>query len=147
MVRYQVQSLEPRQLLSFTPFGEETVVPGSTPASHDLAVAGNGTYIIAYATRTDVQAVRYSAAGDQIGGIVTAASFPSAAVGNVSVATDADGDAVIAYTTFDDDGDVQEIRYNRMSSAGVVEASEQLDTFVSDDASDVSVSMDRQGGF
>jgi Ca2+-binding RTX toxin-like protein len=146
-MRDAIQPLEPRRLLAFTPFSEETVVAGSTPGSHDLAVAGNGTYVTAYATSTDVRAVRYSAAGEQIGGIVTAAAFPSAAVGNVSVATDADGNAVIAYTTFDDDDEVHEIRYSRMSSAGVVGASQQLDTFVSDDAADVAVSMDGQGGF
>src|SRR5687768_15796568 len=90
------ERLEPRRLLAFTPFVDEAIVPDAKPGSYDLAVGGDGSYIIAYADGTNVRAVRYDAKGRQVGNVITAASFVSAAVDDVSVAMDADGDAVIA---------------------------------------------------
>src|SRR4051794_23914746 len=76
--------LESRRLLSFTPFGHETIVPGVDPEAVilddvyiDAAVAADGSYIVARTVQsgapneempfTNVEAVRYSSAGVQIG--------------------------------------------------------------------------------
>src|SRR5688500_12596260 len=101
-----VQPLEPRRLLSFTPVGGETAATLPTPVEEfDLAVAGDATHVVAGAhlsgggTAT-ISAVRYSAAGEQLGEVLTIDSFPSVellGIEVVSVSADADGDAVVAY--------------------------------------------------
>src|SRR5688572_1376540 len=140
------EQLESRRLLAFTPFTDEVAVPGSIPDSYGLAVAGDGSYIVAYAGGTELRAVRYSARGEQVGGVITVATFVSANVDDVSVALDADGDAVIAYSTFDDDADFGEFRYSHINRQGVVEDSDVLDGFDGDRTADVAVSMDPGGG-
>src|SRR5688500_7842822 len=71
-----IEPLEPRRLMSFTPIGGERTVPieGHQP---DLAVAGDGSFLVGgvEGTRLDepmaLVAVRYSAAGEQIGDRLT----------------------------------------------------------------------------
>ena len=119
-----IQLLEPRRLLAFTPFSEEAVVPGAVPGSYDLAVAGDGSFIVAYADETRLQAVRYDADGEQVGGVLTVASLVTAAVGDVSAAMDADGDAVIAYTSLEPGANFGDFRYAHINTAGVVDVKE-----------------------
>src|SRR5688572_15971214 len=147
MLREDMQALEARRLLAFTPFGEETVVSGATPGSYDLAVAGNGRFIVAYADGTRLRAVRYNADGEQVGGVITVASFATAAVGDVSAAMDADGDAVIAYTSLEPGANLGDFRYAHVNTAGVVDDSGLLDAWDGDRTADVAVSMDPRGGF
>src|SRR5688572_2030403 len=140
------ERLESRRMLAFAPFTDEVVVPGSTPDSYDLAVAGDGSYIAAYADGTAVRAVRYSARGAQVG-VTTAAAFATAVVNDVSVAMDADGDAVIAYTSFEPSANFGEFRYSHINRSGVVDRSGVLDIFDRGRAADVAVSMDPGGRF
>src|SRR5688572_17342562 len=89
------QPLEMRRLLSLTA-GPETLVPMPTQMSRfDMAVADNGSFIVVgdpieQPDSPDLVAVRYSAAGEQIGTplILDNHGF------DVSVAMDSDGDAV-----------------------------------------------------
>ena len=142
-----VQPLESRRLLAFTPFVDEAVVPGAKPASYDLDVAGDGSYIVAYADGTTLRAVRYDAKGRQVGGEITVASFVTARVDDVSVAMDADGDAVIAYSSLEPGTNFGDFRYAHINRSGVVDDTGQLDGWQRDRAADVAVSMDPGGGF
>jgi hypothetical protein len=117
----QVERLERRCLLSLVPLGDAVDVPGEGPfLSFDVGVAGNGGFIVARIAgdmdpaSDDVQVLRYSAAGAQIGSPITIAAGTS--IDRVSVSADADGDAVVAY----DDGDG--IYVARVSNAGVASA-------------------------
>jgi Ca2+-binding RTX toxin-like protein len=143
----EIQLLEPRRLLAFTPFTEEAVVPGVAAGSYDLAVAGDGSFIVASASGTKLLAVRYSAAGEQLGDVITVASLVTAAVGDVSAAMDADGDAVIAYTSLEPGANFGHFRYAHINRFGVVDDTGQLDTWDGDRTTDVAVSMDPGGGF
>src|SRR4051812_9351485 len=117
-----VQRLESRRLLSFASVGSTMPVnlpQPAHPALFDLAVAGDGTYLIASAsvsgTTALISAARYSAAGRQIGGALMIDSFatnPEAQSPGVSVSADSDGDAVVAYTGLA--GDAFNVRFSRI---------------------------------
>lgn len=102
------EPLEPRRLLSVVPPGDAVDVSDAKPLrSYDLAIAGTGEFMIARVVGEadpaldEVQVVRYSAAGAQVGGPVTIASGSS--ILRVAVSMDGDGDAVVAYDG--DDGE------------------------------------------
>src|SRR5687768_5558761 len=98
--------LEPRRLLSFPPVGAETVVTsGVSDPVVDAAVAddGSGHIVVTEVRRGDVRhitAFRYGASGQLLGGPITLYRYvqpdPAVPSSNVSVAMDADGDAVVA---------------------------------------------------
>jgi hypothetical protein len=74
-----VEPLESRRLSTLTPFGPETAAPFSGPVTDfDIAVAANGTHIVAASTTnqngTSIVAARYTASGQQIGQALTLAS-------------------------------------------------------------------------
>src|ERR1043166_599477 len=119
MNAHAIEILENRRVLSFTPFGGDTAVPATAGAlAMDMAVAGNGTVIIAalVADAPDARvgnliAVRYAASGAQLGKPLTiATNVPNAPV---SVSADAGGDAVIAFQP-------AAVEFVRISSRGLV---------------------------
>src|SRR5438045_6092287 len=80
--RGQIERLEPRRLLSFTPFGNDILPPGMASATAvDVAAADNGAFIVAAAVSTGattkITAVRYSSTGEQLGQPINLASFTS----------------------------------------------------------------------
>ncbi len=131
--------LEQRRLLSLAILGPATDVPGESGSSFDLAVAGNGSFIIAripgdmFATRS-VEVLRSSAAGQQIGSTITIASGDS--VDAISVSMDSLGDAVIAYTNGG-------VNVERISKSGVASSPVLIDA----NGYDPAVSMDSAGGY
>lgn len=152
-----VQALESRQLLSFTPFGTETSVPfptGGLSTRHDSAVSRDGSYIVASIvsspTATSLVASRYSATGNAIGGRITLGEVPEspgtnpARFSDVAVATDADGDSVIAYSTFEVANSSTSIYFIQLSQNGVVSAPKFL---TSGNAGNPQVSMAEDGSF
>lgn len=159
-----VHSLESRQLLSFNVFGPETVVPidmGINGASTALAVAGDGSSIVAARQAggdAGIQVVRYSAAGDQIGSPLNLGT-PGEKADYLSASMDADGDAIIAYSTKSDDQDLnnvlEKVFVRRISRTGEVGAPVLIDSFRSDfdtrfapiALNGLDVSMDEAGGF
>src|SRR4051812_27241752 len=135
-----VEILEQRRLLSLTPTGPVSDVAGAGASPFDLAVAGNGNFIIARvtglftATTHNVELLRYSGSGQQIGDIVTVGS--GANVSSVAVSMDSTGDAVVAYTN-------NGVYVARISSAGVVSTPTLIDSI----GRDPDVSMDSSGGY
>src|SRR5687768_15507609 len=120
-----LQTLECRRLLSFTPEGGEAVVAdGVVDPVVDVAVADDGSsHIVATELRRGdvrhVTAFRYNASGELLGGPITLYRYVQTDVwSNVSVAMDADGDAVVAYAV--DDGADGGLFFNRISRTGAV---------------------------
>ncbi|HEV2292603.1 MAG TPA: hypothetical protein VGR35_02030, partial [Tepidisphaeraceae bacterium] len=144
--RYEIQPLESRRLLTVAPAGAEVAVPLPVDPplfEFDMAVGGGGSFIVVSDPfgfgGAPVIAVRYSAAGEQVGGRITIddAGF------NAAVSMDADGDAVVAYQP-----DLTRVDIVRIARTGAVSASQQIDTVhARERISDVRVSMDDAGGF
>src|SRR5688572_4144347 len=136
-----IQPLESRRLLSLTLLGPEVTVPMPTEMSRfDMAVADNGSFIIVgdpieQPDSPPVIAIRYSAAGEQIGAPLTLDNHGF----TVSVAMDTDGDAVVAYLK--SSGGLYLVR---ISKDGVVHAPQLVAT---GHLSETAVSMDEAGGF
>ncbi len=149
-----VQALEPRRLLSLTPAGPETMVPISgSITDFDVAVAGNGSYIIASSTTrkdgTSIVATRHVASGRQIGEPVTLASGLGKS-GGVSISMDADGDAVVAYAVDYSRGErifFTRISRNGVISAPVLAANDSHGTDSDDRIGSPTISMDAAGNF
>src|SRR5438067_1043990 len=99
----QVESLEPRQLLSLAPFTPARSVPGGpyAPAVADafaLAVADNGSFVIAYGTAQHRLMVRrYGVTGDPLGKPVDLGELDNSLQQPLDVAVDRHGDAVVVY--------------------------------------------------
>jgi Ca2+-binding RTX toxin-like protein len=147
MLTYVLESLESRWLLTVVTVGADVTVPGPTSViSQDVAVAGNGNYVVATienANTPKLTAVRYSADGSQIGNPLTLGTLTKREV-PVSVSMDAQGDAVVGYQPNDTEIDAVLISKNgNVSSPIVVETSSGNETAVFEP----SVSMDTSGGF
>jgi Ca2+-binding RTX toxin-like protein len=143
------QPLEKRLLLAFAPISGEQLVTGPTSVkAYDLAVAGDGSYLVTTiedAANPTLTAVRCSATGQQLGQPLTLDTLQNNFNGAaVSVAMDADGDAVVAYML-----NVEEIYAIRISKTDVVSPRQRIDQTSGDEAEFFwpSVSMDAAGGF
>jgi hypothetical protein len=141
-------------MLSFVPGPEVTVTGGAESSGFDVAVAGDGSYIVAAdVARGDVHRVtafRYSAAGERIGEPIPLYSYvppttPFFRTAHIAASMDADGDAVIAYSVFD--GTDSGVYVSRISRAGVVVGRTLRVAGVDEDFTPPSVSMDAAGGF
>lgn len=138
-------------------FGEETTVglPTGSGAHHsDSAVAKDGTYIVASTIfapgTTKLVASRYTAHGLTIGSQVTLLSLPDNPVAGlprlneVSIATDADADSVIAYSIFNLNDTTESINFIRVSRTGAVSSPRFL---TQGEARNPEVTMSNDGTF
>lgn len=152
--RPSVDTLEPRRLLSFVPFGSETPVEmpsGGSVSQIDSAVARDGSYIVAgvvdFGTSTMLTATRYSADGRTIGNQIFLGQLQpptQARFSSVNVATDADGDSVIAYSIFKQQTSTESLHFVRVSRDGSVSAPRFL---TEGNASNPTVTMADNGRF
>ena len=121
---------------SSTPGPEVTVTGGSNAGNADVAVAGDGSYLVATSVaRGDVHRVtafRYSAAGERIGDAISLYAYAADAdsTARVAASMDADGDAVVAYAV--DDGADGGIFFNRISNTGQVSRTVKVTSTVTD---------------
>ena len=159
-----MELLESRRLLSFVPFGHTTVVPVGTleqfeNLNFDLAVAGNGGFIVATSIesgnaankteQTQIHAVRYTPAGVQAGEPLLIAAIANGS-SSVSASADADGDAVVAYVDRSTpSASIDSVFFRRISKDGAVSAPVKVATAATADEGIGSqqVSMDPSGGF
>src|SRR4051812_28550982 len=140
--------------MSYTPLVSETQVEGNpNPSNFDLAVAGDGSYVVASAQTTGqtttIIASRYSAAGQKIYAKTVDSGL---AAGDVSVAADANGDAVVGYTLdLDANANGDEIYFKTISAAGTlgsrVQAGKAASTADTERVESVNVAMDDGGRF
>lgn len=145
------ERLEDRRLLTLMPVGPEAVVPGGDQVvAADVAVAADGSYLIASAVATgttaNITAVRYSPAGVVVGPPLTLDSTGTAFLGigssPIAASVDADGDAVVAYRR---DAGMYVVR---LSKDGVASTPLRVDATPAERfVHEPTVSMDDAGGF
>jgi hypothetical protein len=158
-----VERLEPRALLSeVTQAGPEFRVNTFTPnAQNAQAIAADdaGNFVIAWQSngqsgrgKWDVYAQRYSAAGTPQGGefrvnLNSTTYSGGGAQKNVSIAMDADGDFVVAWSG-GGMGNNMDIIAQRFNAAGVKQGAEfRVNTYITNIQSVPAVAMDSNGAF
>src|SRR5687768_3052215 len=141
--------------------GGEFRVNATTANDQDapsVAMGYNGNFVVAWnsfgqdGSGWGVYAQRYSAAGAVQGGEFRANTFTADTQQDPSVALDADGDFVIAWTSgtlaSGQDGSTYGVYAKRFNAAGVVQGSEfRVNSFTTDFQTDPSVAIDRDGDF
>lgn len=142
-----VEVLEQRRLMALSLASAPTPVTGAADAAmFDAAVAGDGGFIVAFVPNentSELQAIRYSPTGEQMGSAMTL--FSGKPVTGLSVAMDDSGDAVVAWSQADAQSDAS-LHFERISSDGVASAPVAVAgaDFV---FRQPSISMDSAGGF
>ena len=141
-----IEPLEARRLLSLSVAGPEEVAAGMGGSKFDLAVAGDGTFMIVGTRTVDgrsmLTAIRYAPSGEQLGDPIEIDSPPGGFDGP-SVAMDADGDAVVAYQRSQSD-----VYVARISRTGALSTPVPVGTAGPEELlGKPGVSMDAAGGF
>ena len=155
-----VQTLEPRQLLSASPVGPEfqvnTFTTGlqSTESPRSVAMDADGDFVATWtsfdqdALSSGVYAQRYNAAGVAQGGEFRVNTFTMGAAEYSSVAMDADGDFVVVWSSYTQDGSRDGVYAQRYNAAGVAQGTEfRVNSFTTDNQFFSSVAMDADGDF
>ena len=152
------EPLERRELLAYANYGPvRSVRPFQDAGSSDLAVAGDGSYVI-LSTLTSNGTSRITAsrlnAGLVVGDPIILHSFAASGISNnpLSVAMDADGDAVAVYQLYSADETTDTIVMQRISRSGVVSSAVTLATITRTSGADPyldkpTVAMDDAGQF
>ncbi len=95
-----------------------------------------------------VFAQRYDAAGVAQGGEIQVNSFTSDRQQDAAVAMDADGDFVVVWESYGQDGSRNGVFAQLYDAAGVPQGAEfQVNGFITDDQADPAVAMDADGNF
>jgi hypothetical protein len=143
----RIDPLEPRRLLSLTPVGGEVVLPppGET-SDYDLAVADDGSYMVASASTGVLNVTRFAPTGLELGAPLTLASSGAS---SVTASMDPDGDAVVAWTQFQGN-DMVDFFFCLIAKDGVAGEPVMVGATVNDNEEarfSPAVSMDDSGGF
>ena len=134
-----------------TPLGDEIVVgAGNLPG---VAMDGDGEFVVTFTDYTQwpvrrIAARRYDAQGVPAGGSVAVSSAPGGNDAFPSIARDAGGDFVIAWSSGDHDGDSYGVFARRYSASGVALGDEfQVNSYTTRNQRLPSVGMDAAGEF
>lgn len=138
-----------------TPLGSETLVNTTVEGSQlqpSIAMDIEGDYVIAWAgpdeNGSGVYFQRYDATGAPAGTETRVNTTTSQDQSDPSVAMDADGDYVIAWTSLGQDGDGLGVYFQRYSADGTPRGSETLvNTTTSASQLEPSVAMDADGDY
>ena len=126
-----VENLEPRRLLSdVIPVGPEFLVNAYSTNGHSdptIAMDSAGEFVVAWSSPQDgsgsgIYAQRYNAAGVPQGGEFRVNTYTTGNQWTPSVAIDADGDFVVAWTDQSQDGTPYSVYAQRYNAAGVTQA-------------------------
>jgi hypothetical protein len=139
------------------PQGNEFRVNTFTPNFQGLpavAMNGDGDFVITWTSLAQngpfygVYAQRYNAAGQPQGGEIYVNGVPNIGEGESTVAIDAEGNFVIAWSSFGRDGDGFSIFAQRFDAVGIPQGGAfQANTFTGAHQRLPSVAMDRAGDF
>jgi hypothetical protein len=159
----KVQPLEQRSLLAATPVGPEFRVNTSTfgiqgayaGLPHSMATDANGNFVVTWNSNPEdgnlgfgIYAQRYNHSGMPQGGEFRVNSYTTDSQLSPSVAMDADGDFIIAWSSKGQDGSDYGIYAKRFNAAGVAQGGEFLvNTFTTGSQSQPAVAMDANGDF
>ncbi|MGV3526462.1 MAG: hypothetical protein ACO1RX_19750 [Candidatus Sericytochromatia bacterium] len=119
-----------------------------------VSLDADGDFVVAWqsyfqdGSNFGIYAQRYSSAGAAQGSEFRVNTYTSSGQGSPSVSLDADGDFVVAWQSFGQDGSGDGIYAQRYASAGAVQGSEfQVNTYTIELQSSPSVSLDADGDF
>ncbi len=137
--------------------GGEFLVNTFTASSQirpSVAMDADGDFVIAWSSNGQdgdahgIYAQRYSAAGATLGGEFQVNTTVANSQRNPSVAMDGDGDFVVTWQSYAQDGSSYGIYAQRYNGAGVTQGSEfQVNTFTTGDQTFPSIAMDADGDF
>src|SRR5438552_1465007 len=132
-VGFRIDALEPRTLLAFAPAGPEFRV-NTTTANDELGASiafdADGDFVIAWENRYQdgrdwgIFAQRYNAAGVAQGGEFLVNTTTAGDQRNSAVASDAHGDFVVAWASYDQDGSGYGVYARHYDAAGVAQGDE-----------------------
>ncbi|MGV3525072.1 MAG: hypothetical protein ACO1RX_12650 [Candidatus Sericytochromatia bacterium] len=138
--------------------GSETAVnPVSTQllSAPHIAMDEQGNFVIAWdaaqllnSLETDVYAQRFDADGVALSAVFPANAYTTSSQASPSVAMNADGDFVIAWTSLDQDGSAEGVYARHFSSAGTTTGADiSVNTYTSLSQNTPDVAMDATGHF
>jgi len=136
--------------------GPEFRVNTSTNSSQALpavATDADGDYVVAWSSLQDgmsydIYAQRFNAAGVAMGSEFRVNTYTSNSQFAASIAMDADGDFVITWQSFGQDGSTYGIFAQRYNAAGVAQGSEfRVNTYTTSSQRSPSIAMDADGDF
>lgn len=154
--RAAAEALESRHLLAF-PVGEEFRANAFTTGSQDFsraAIDADGNFVLIWESAdqdgdgTGIYGRRYNAAGVAQGGEFRVNTFTTGDQTAASIAMDADGDFVVSWMSFPQDGSYLGIYAQRYNAAGVAQGGEfRVNTYTTNAQVVPSVAMDDDGNF
>lgn len=149
--------LEPRRLLSSVPIGPEFKVNSYTSdwqSNPSIAIDGDGDFVVAWhgyaqdGSGSNIYAQRFNALGVSQSAEFLVNSTTSEWQNNPAVAIDADGDFVITWEGYAQDGSAYGIYAQRYNSMGVPQGSEfQVNTHTTNIQNVPDIAMDASGDF
>ena len=157
-----VERLEPRVLLSVTPVGLEFQVNTFTTglqrtfqeSPQAVAMDADGDFVVTWGSHNQdgdgygVYAQRYNATGVAQGSEFRVNSFTTSDQGKPTVAMDADGDFVVQWSSYGQDGDNYGIYAQRYNAAGIAQGGEfRVNSFTTNIQTESTVAMDADGDF
>jgi large repetitive protein len=126
----------------------------SIQGSPSVAMDANGDFVVAWqsldqdGSNFGIYAQRYDATGVAQGAEFQVNSFTSSFQRSPSVAMDADGDFVVTWQSFGQDGSFDGIYAQRYDASGVAQGAEfQVNSFTNSSQNSPSVAMDADGDF
>ncbi len=139
------------------PQGSEFQVNSYTTSSQsavDVAMDGDGDFVIVWASfpqdgdSTGIYAQRYNANGIPQGSEFQVNSYTTSFQNSVDVAMDEDGNFVIVWNSFTQDGDTGGIYAQRYNANGIPQGSEfQVNSYTTSGQNNPTVGMDADGNF
>jgi Ca2+-binding RTX toxin-like protein len=118
-----------------------------------IAMDRDGDFLIAWRSNqdgvsNDVYAQRYDSVGTPLGGEFRVNTIIVDSQHSPAVAMDADGDFVVAWSSYAQDADGSDVHVRRYTAAGVAQGGEsQVNTETADEQQNSSVAMDADGDF
>ncbi|MDZ4689210.1 MAG: hypothetical protein SH850_29385, partial [Planctomycetaceae bacterium] len=158
----QAAKLEPRVLLSAMPIGPEfqvnTFTTGAqgtnTETGRRLAMDAAGNFVVVWSSNgqdgsgAGIYAQRYDADGVALGGEFQVNTYTTNNQLRASVAMDADGDFVVTWESFGQDGDFYGVYAQRFDAAAVAQGTEfQVNDYTTGFQYQSQVAMDDAGNF
>ena len=152
-----LEALEDRRLLSISQTGSEFRVNNFTTGDQwSPAVAADlaGNYVVVWQSQTQdsgtpgIYAQRDNSAGATQGGEFKVNTFTTGTQADPSVAMDADGDFVVAWSSQNQDGGGYGVYVQRDNAAGAAQGTElRVNTYTTGNQAAPSVAMDFAGNF
>ncbi|WP_143854090.1 beta strand repeat-containing protein [Nostoc sp. 'Peltigera membranacea cyanobiont' 210A] len=126
----------------------------SNQSNPTVAMDADGDFVISWSSYTQdgssngIYAQRYNSAGVAVGGEFKVNTYTNSTQYNPTVAMDADGDFVISWNSYGQDGSSWGIYAQRYNSAGVAVGGEfKVNTYTNSDQYNPTVAMDADGDF